>query len=70
MVRVTAKYAFVHDAHRPAKGDSINVSDAVADDLLKAGLIEPFKAEKKAPEPENKKAPEPENKADPKAKTK
>ncbi|MCA3186678.1 hypothetical protein [Cupriavidus sp.] len=71
MITVKALTRFVHhdiDAHA---GDDVEMSEALARDLAKVGLVEaPAEgkvdkdqpAEKAAPGPANKKAPEPKNK--------
>ncbi|MCA3194399.1 hypothetical protein [Cupriavidus sp.] len=71
MITVKALTRFVHhdiDAHA---GDEVEMSEALAKDLSKVGLVEapeststdkPAPAEKAAPTPANKKAPDPKNK--------
>lgn len=63
MIKVTAKQAFIHDAHRPARGDQIEVSESLAAELEKRGLIEPVQT-KQAPDPSNKMAAKVANKGD------
>lgn len=61
-MKVTAKSKFAHGAAMFERGDTVDVSDATAKELVKAGLVL-IREEKKDPEPENKMVKAPANKA-------
>lgn len=58
-MKVIATQTFFHDEHRARRGDEIEVSDSVAAELEKRGLVKISKAK---PEPEDKMAADPANK--------
>lgn len=39
MVKVTALNAFIHDAHNVDRGDEIEVSESLAQELARSGLV-------------------------------
>lgn len=59
-MEVKALTTFVHGSLSMVRGQTKDISDAIASDLMKAGLVTEHKA---SPEPSNKMSPGPENKA-------
>lgn len=59
-MEVKALTTFVHGSLSMSRGQAKDVPDAIAGDLMKAGLVAEHKA---SPEPSNKMSPRPENKA-------
>ena len=62
MIKVKAAHAFIHGEHNLNRGDEVEISESLAGDLEKRGLVT-LPATKKAPAPENKMAAAPANKA-------
>ena len=62
-MKVTAKMKIVHGSHNLKRGESADLPEAVARDLLAAGIVSALE-EKKAPEPSNKADKKPKNKGE------
>lgn len=63
MIKVKANQAFIHGAYNVNRGDEIEISDSLAADLEKVGLV----SRKAAAPVSNKMAPDVQNKSEPAA---